>query len=820
MELEDYKNFGNWVSSSVLPFLKEYLPAKHDEFRDYLNRLLDVASSFDRTAAVCFLGKCGVGKSTLINALVTDGLQVTPAGGLGPLTAKPLSVSFSETPFFRASYHDRGYVENIRLSLERRHKKQFGEFNSDGDSKASKKKKRKKSRRVKQKKIQLDTRTSSHVPSVAGIGVDEDHEKEYYKKACQLVRGNQSAELDLKYLIDAIREICDLGQRYKSSFSEEDQEHISRVKTSLGTEVHKQGSVEDADFCEDLHLHVAGCLVPIIDKFELGWPSDVLNNGTVIVDLPGVGIATDTYRRETDEWVRSRARCIVLVVDSRGVDDASATLLRDSGFLNRLIYSADDPEKDFAILVVAVTRIDDIASENYRNAKNSSAAGKRPRRRKQDFFLESAEKCKSIMREHVREQLEALGKSQSEDTEKVDGSVAQRILASLKVVPVSAVEYRKILEDDEDETPFLKDVAATGIPELRQVLKQVTQDWRTTLARQRASLGLRIVLALDATLQVCRAEAQQKSLAKNEAEELQRRLADFVHPFRDKLRNQRVLYGEFFRRTRTEGLDNLVEKAIFAAQSDIRGYVKGLKTSHWGTIRAAVRRGGRFDGATSIDLPVRFALCCERPIAAQWGEQILKGTRTQNARLARCSKDTMDSVVAWIRKSFPHAALGVAEAKQSELDVQAQVFRSLGTELVDDARELVKNRLKNALENSIREACQEFVDQRQDRGAGVKNRMLDLFEELAEQVFAMVRQPASECLGVQFAKLESESKAFAEKLADPVEVAETIVVPQDQTQDQGQTKALLAAIDAVESQKPTPIIEKMQLIYESSPDPK
>lgn len=55
-----------------------------------------------RSCGGSFLGASGVGKSTLINALVAGSDVILPAGGIGPLAALAMQVSCSEEPCFEA----------------------------------------------------------------------------------------------------------------------------------------------------------------------------------------------------------------------------------------------------------------------------------------------------------------------------------------------------------------------------------------------------------------------------------------------------------------------------------------------------------------------------------------------------------------------------------------------------------------------------------------------------------------------------------------------------------------------------------------------
>src|SRR3954470_11080704 len=99
------KRLTGWVSGAPTTLIQRWEPQRHSALDELCSDLQRCAVPEHSELAICFLGSSGVGKSTLINALVDPRSHVVPQGGIGPLTAQATVVRYSPQAYLHAEYH-------------------------------------------------------------------------------------------------------------------------------------------------------------------------------------------------------------------------------------------------------------------------------------------------------------------------------------------------------------------------------------------------------------------------------------------------------------------------------------------------------------------------------------------------------------------------------------------------------------------------------------------------------------------------------------------------------------------------------------------
>ena len=782
----------DWYRKAVRTLFESVAPARTESADAECARLESLEKAFSEEVPVCFLGASGIGKSTLINALVGESLL--PHGGIGPLTAQALFVRYREQAAFEVEYHSPKKIVQLAFALENTYQAERRREGHDVKEPSG------------QDLLELVDDEDEEAGTTA-IVIEEEGDTqaqrnlEFRKQAALMIAGRQDAVREIPYLIDRLRETVENKPPFDTTCLPDDQPRVERIRGCLLQGKNHQPFVclESEDgFRVALRDHATGFLAPIINELVVLWNAELLRTGLVLIDLPGVGIAGDVLARVTEQYIRERAKVVVLVVGVRGVTQADAALLRNSGFLNRLLHAADDPAADPVELMVVVVRADDIAETRY--VEDTS-------RKKREHFVDVCAEARQDAIAQLREHLTEAWRT-DEKLSQTKQEVLDRIINGLQVHPLSAIQYRRLLANDEDDPPFIKELEESNVPKFARTLVEVA----SALNRERRE---RLEQAQDlffssvaSTIHVIHEQWVREGRAEEEAEALRKELDSFLEPIRKEFYTRRGEFRAFLREAVPSEIEKLVIEASFSAQNAVRRYLDSLGDAHWATLKAAVRRGGTFDGSRHIDLPHDFALRFEEPVAEIWGKKLLQLIRKRTKTYAEDCISLVENVVDWARGNGARVNTKLVEAQYEQIKAASQQLNAVGKELINEMREEVKNRLVSSIRSPIRKRCQRFVEKNHDVGPGVKLRVLGLFGELAEETVAAAADPTKDLLTVRFKEVEKEIAKVLRSDEDPIDSAADAIVESHQAfvrrSDDQRRKKVLMQIEDIRGASPHP----------------
>ena len=483
----------DWVNGSAGVFLADRDRQRVAVVQGRLTDLQQRLGPDSCEVPICFLGNAGVGKSTLVNALVDPQVIVVPAGGVGPLTAQATLVRYSEHPYLRAEYHGAQRLNQLIFALTMYIRRGAAASTADAG--------------VIDEATRLEllsTMPESDLDS-GDRDTSEERIRAYIGQARLMVTGSQFGDdstTDVPYLVDALRAALDLPAAFGHEVRPPHRELVTLLAGAVrqGEEVFEAPGGGRGKLIGALKRNATGSLAPLIKKLEVGWPSTTVPAGLVIVDLPGVGIANDEFRSVTAEWIR-RARAVVLVVDRSGVSDPSVEMLRTTGYLNTLLHRDPSSDEVSPLLWIAMSKLDDSAKDE-RDAFKQEHDGE-PAPSWSEFFDVACNRGQRV----AADQMRAVLQQGRERDEEVAANI--RLLRSLRVFPVSAPQYRKFHANDEDDPARINSAAESRIPVLLEALgelaarhrQQLVQTTRDVLRESKASL----VRGLDAAVDELRA---------------------------------------------------------------------------------------------------------------------------------------------------------------------------------------------------------------------------------------------------------------------------------------------------------------------------
>ena len=201
------------------------------------------------------------------------------------------------------------------------------------------------------------------------------------------------------------------------------------------------------------------------------------------------------------------------------------------------------------------------------------------------------------------------------------------LVENLRVYPVSAFQYRRMLSKDDEDPPFISDIAESGVPQMIDGLGDVGDQCRQQVEHDRFDACEAFRNRIVTSIELIEARWHEDTRAIEDAGKLRADIDEFIAPMRREFDSRTGAFREFLRTGVPDKIDALVTEAAGAAREDIEGYLRRLKDAHWATLKAAVKRDGAFHGSRYINLPDDFVQRFVEPIAEIWGARMLQDIR-------------------------------------------------------------------------------------------------------------------------------------------------------------------------------------------------
>jgi GTP-binding protein EngB required for normal cell division len=792
-----------WYSEQARPLIERIAPDRLKEFDERLQSLGRLESPTEgRDVAICFLGAAGVGKSTLLNALISERKDLLPHGGVGSLTAQATILRHAAQPYLSVDYLDATTLRGILLVLEtsfcreqKRHELPEDVINTLPQEEV--------------RELQAELAATDADPRLS-----DAHERmeAYWRQVRLMIQGDQRGSLDSTYLLDGLRIALGLKPRWDRQLEAPDFKRATRIFECFRdikagrARVFRQVDLGAELFDQEIWNHASGFLAPTIRKLEVGWDAPIVRDDLVLVDLPGIGIANDEYRRVTHEWINKKARAIVLVVGARGVTESDADLLRQTGFFTRLLHDGDDAHAPPVTLAVTVVRVDEAATASWQRER---AENRETARKWSQHFAEQCQRAEEMVRAQLSRELEKLDAASNEAIRTDREAATRRVLESMQVHAVSAPQYRALHVQDEEEPARIKKENESNIPRLREALVTLGTAHRERHQRRVSNAIMAFSNSVRAQLELDRAMWEQDQRAEREADSLRAELEEVLTPRRRELEVRQGAFREFLRNGIPLAIDSAVAEASSVAQDDIRRYLGKMQDLHWASLRSTVKKHGshRTGSGRHVDLPNELTLRFEDPIAIIWSKSILTTLRKRTAEIGKDHVAIVSEVADWARSHDAKVSTKVVDKLLESMIADAKNLNAVGKEAVDELKQKVRDELYNQLERRIAAACKAFIDRREHEGPGVKSRILAFFrDELASDVTKTAAQVAKKVLNKNYNEVQGEIVEVLRQYSSPLDrVRDAFVTSHEDSvrrSDAKKRRAIIEDIDAALAHAP------------------
>ncbi len=600
----------------------------------------------------------------------------------------------------------------------------------------------------------------------------------------------------------------DSAGRYLTSLDQTELDEPAEI-----TDAFARGSVlleteDDSVFRDELkrYLDSDDRYWPIVKQVRVRGPFDDLDDGVVLVDLPGLNDPNIAREAATKEHLRNAQFVWVVFNMKRALTRDVYDYLAEGDLLRQLFLDGRTGSLTFV-----GTALDDVDEDNDidRLGLDDEAT-----------TVEIVQARAQAVTVEVRNQLEELATVVTRDALE-PGELPSHLKDELAHAPihcVSAKEFQKILGIMRKRNQVLHDPDDTGIPTLLTHLKTISTDLGTEAHRSRINQALENVRQdVERTVATAAASLQAQREASEQQLEEVREAATHSRRF---LTERSIRAREALDEQISVGSDLLSERLLLAtktAEQELDTAAAVWRGMHWATLRATARRGGQWARPDrQYDIPGQIAKPILDGISATWvdffGHRAVVAVETFERSLTDAIADfverfemacsTVPALTGLLAESGPASS---SVTKKLVADRLGRLRRDVDERLDRDRRDL-SDRVRGEISRALAPA---FEVAAAERGSGVRDRMVDILHNAARSVAdstaAEIRKSVNQLLDELRAFIDGE---VAEVLVDVDKQADglTAVVTQ-----QAATKVAPGDLDEREAEL-TRLTESVRLL--------
>jgi len=539
----------------------------------------------------------------------------------------------------------------------------------------------------------------------------------------------------------------------------------------------KKSELGPMEFRRAIERHTAEGLAFLVDRVELALPAESLAYMDV-EDLPGVGNfqdpASDVARDVLAGAMRDRDLDGLLVVTRQnGLDSNTADLVAEAAVLKRVLQGETD-------LGIAITHVDQIASQRAQDiADQGTPEEEQPPAN--DLLRQAGDEAANSQQARLHELL----KRESEDVDEPERAARiERVLKRTKIVGIeaSAAEAHCFNLAAKKKRAFATSLEGTGVPALIAYFQDLAQSRHEQRLQRVVDQSKRIRDALESELaQMVSgndvAEAQHLAAAARDAYVVA--LDKSQHLLSNRWTAIRERAWSSLEHTSKDVLPEAGTRARKEATRRKRAIIRGCEATratgrliHWKTMKAALLRGGTFDGAHLVDLPGDLAIALM--------PELLKGWRTVAGDvelLLNSYAENTTKILKELEASVSEAAVGAGVASSgtfTEARKQLQANQAGAIELlranVEGLSKEVQQRLRAKLNDHFEAECAKVLKRHpnaQHSTGGYTRELLRAYDEIGEEAIESGADDAVALLKKMLATLVGQiKKRLFEK--DPV----------------------------------------------------